>query len=120
MPRSRPTMAKLYKLTHSTLRRLLDYDPATGLFTWKVARSNRVKPGSQAGVLHHASGGRYISIGNEKFMAHRLAWFYVHGRWPNTDVRPRDRNYDNCAIANLIEVSRVELQHARQPNGANN
>src|SRR5436305_13875987 len=100
-------MAKLYKLTHETLTQLLDYDPATGFFTWKVARSNRVKPTSRAGVLHHPSGGRYISIGSEKFMAHRLAWFYQHGRWPETDVRPIDGHYDHCWIANLKEVSRV-------------
>lgn len=106
-------MAKLIKLTHETLIELLDFDPATGVFTWKVARSNRVKVGSRAGVFHAASGGRYISIGDEKFMAHRLAFFYVNKRWPNTDVRPNDGDYDNCSTENLQEVSRVALQHGR-------
>lgn len=106
-------MAKLIKLTHETLTELLDLDLATGVFVWKVARSNRVKVGSRAGVFHVPSGGRYISIGDEKFMAHRLAFFYVNKRWPNTDVRPNDGDYDNCAIDNLKEVSRVELQHGR-------
>lgn len=106
-------MTKKYQLAHETLTSLLDYDPATGVFTWKVSRSNRVKPGSRAGVLHQASGGRYISIGTEKIRAHRLAFFYVNKRWPNSDVRPLDGDYDNCAIANLQEVSRVELQHSR-------
>src|SRR5260221_2306824 len=106
-------MAKLIKLTHETLTRLLDYDPATGAFVWKVARSNRVKVGSRAGVLHRPSGGRYISIDDEKFMAHRLAFFYLNNRWPNADVRPLDSNYDNCAQANLREVKRVDLAHQR-------
>ena len=39
----------MFKLTHDTLTQLLDYDPATGIFAWKVARSNRVKTGSRAG-----------------------------------------------------------------------
>jgi hypothetical protein len=112
-------VTKVYKLSHETLTELLAYDPATGVFTWKVSRSNRVKPGSRAGVLHHASGGRYISIDNEKFMAHRLAFFYVNKRWPNTDVRPEDGNYDNCAIDNLREVSRVELAHQRNTISTN-
>lgn len=112
-------MARMIKLTHETLTELLDLDPATGVFLWKVARSNRVKIGSRAGVLHKTSGGRYISIGDEKFMAHRLAFFYVHKRWPNTDVRPDDGDYDNCAIENLKEVSRVESQHARGANKNN-
>src|SRR5690348_10623731 len=112
-------MAKAYKLTHQTLIDVLDYDPASGVFSWKLARSNRVKIGSRAGVLHRSSGGRYISIGDEKFMAHRLAWFYMHRRWPNTDVRPLDGDYDHCWISNLKEVSRVELAHQRAKNNTN-
>lgn len=113
-------MPKVYKLNHAMLLEVLDYDPATGIFVWKVARSNRVKVGARAGVFHRASGGRYISVDGEKFMAHRLAWFYAHGQWPASDVRPRDGNYDNCALANLVEVSRVALQHERQGHVANN
>lgn len=106
-------MSKVRDLIHEKLLELLDYDPATGVFVWKVARSNRIKAGSRAGVLHRVSGGRYISISGEKFMAHRLAFFYINKRWPQSDVRPLDGNYDNCAIANLQELSRVELQHKR-------
>lgn len=113
-------MARTYKLTHDTLLTVLDFNPVTGIFVWKVARSNRVKIGSRAGVLHQASGGRYISIDNEKLMAHRLAFFFVNKRWPNTDVRPNDGDYDNCAIANLTEVSRVELAHTRRGQVKNN
>ena len=112
-------MAKLTKLTHEKLTELLDYDPATGVFAWKIARSNRVKVGSRAGVFHKPTGGRYIGIGDEKFMAHRLAWFYAKGLLPTQDIRPVDGNYDNCAIENLKEVSRIELQHARGANKNN-
>lgn len=113
-------MAKVYKLTHKILTDALDYDPVTGFFVWKVSPSNRVKIGDRAGVLHRVSGGRYLSINTEKMMAHRVAWFYVNGRWPNTDVRPIDGDYDNCAIANLLEMSRVELAHDRNSNSTNN
>ena len=106
-------MARQMKLTHETLTELLDFDPAVGVFVWKVARSNRVKPGSRAGVLHKPSGGRYISIGDEKIMAHKLAWFYVHKAWSEIEIRPVDGNYDNCAIENLKEISRIELAHSR-------
>lgn len=112
-------MPKMYNLTHETLTEVLDFDPATGVFTWKIARSNRVKSGSRAGVVHKPSGGRYIAIDKEKFMAHRLAFFYVNKRWPNTDVRPIDANYDNCAVDNLKEVSRVDLQHSRSKVATN-
>jgi hypothetical protein len=107
------------KLTHNTLLNLLDFDPETGVFAWRLSRSNRVKLGGRAGTLHQPTGGRYISIDNEKFMTHRLAFFYVNKRWPDTDVRPIDGNYDNCAIANLREVSHVELAHQRDKVSTN-
>jgi len=30
-------------------KKLLDYNPETGIFIWKYARSNRIKVGSKAG-----------------------------------------------------------------------
>jgi hypothetical protein len=106
-------MSRTPKLTYERLTELLSADPASGVFCWKVRPGNRVRVGDRAGVFHYASGGRYISIDREKFMAHRLMWFYVHKRWPNTDVRPIDGDYDNCRIENLQEFSRVTLAHQR-------
>src|SRR5882757_2137869 len=112
-------MTRVTKLTHERLVELLDFDPATGAFTWKVATSNRVKVGSRAGVFHKPSGGRYIAIDGEKVMAHLLAWFYVKGEFSSKDIRPIDGLFDNCAVENLKEVDRFELQHARGKNRNN-
>jgi hypothetical protein len=112
-------MSRVNKLTHERLVELLDFDPATGVFTWLKTTSNRVKVGSRAGVFHKPSGGRYIAIDGEKYMAHLLAWFYVHSVFSSMDVRPIDGNFDNCAIVNLKEVHRSELQHARGMNRNN-
>lgn len=112
-------MTRVTNLTHERLTELLDFDPATGVFVWKIATSNRVHIGDRAGVFHKPSGGRYIAIAGEKFMAHRLAWFYVTGEWPTKEVRPIDGNADNCAFSNLKEVDRSTLQHARGLNRNN-
>jgi hypothetical protein len=112
-------MTRVTKLTHKRLLELLDFDPAVGVFTWKVSTSNRVKVGSVAGVVHRPTGGRYIAVDGEKFMAHRLAWFYVKGDFSSKDVRPVDGNFDNLRFENLKEVERSELQHARGKNKNN-
>lgn len=71
-------------LTAARLRELLAYDPLTGLFHWLV-KKGRMKPGDQAGsVKHHGYVG--ICIDGQHYMAHRLAWLYVHGEWPKGEI----------------------------------
>lgn len=106
-------MARVTKLTHERLTELLDFDSATGVFVWKIASSNRVKVGDRAGMVRKNAEGRFLTVDGERFLAHRLAWFYAKGTWAAHDIIPVDGNWDNCAIQNLKEVSRVELQHQR-------
>lgn len=112
-------MKRVIKLTHERLVELLDYDPATGALTWKVTGSNRVKIGDVAGSFHAPSGGRYVAIDGEKYMAHRLAWFYANGAWPKGDLRALDTNYSNMRLENLKDVPRVELAHLRNQPATN-
>jgi hypothetical protein len=80
-------------------KELLDYDPATGVFTWKQAP--QFKPqllGKVAGSL--SRGYRYIKVGQERFSAHRLAYEWVHGELP-AEIDHIDGDKDNNAIENL-------------------
>jgi hypothetical protein len=74
-PRMRPP------LTAEHLREVLDFDPITGVFIWKVRRNYRQQAGTVAGCR---STGGYITIRVDlrSYPAHRLAWFYTHGTWP--------------------------------------
>ena len=77
-------------LSLEMLRRVLDYDPLTGIFTWAHPFSRKVAVGEVAGTIA-ANGRRYIGILGEKHSAHRLAWFYHHGEWPTGNVRQAER-----------------------------
>ena len=90
-------------ITLEALRAALSYDPATGLFFWKYARSN-IQAGSMAGTTRK-DGRRQISLGGQFYLASRLAWFYVMGSWPVGDVDHRDRNKSNDAFDNLRDAS---------------
>jgi len=68
------------------LKSNLHYDPDTGVFTWLKFRSRYAKVGAVAGcVENHHSGKKYLTINfaGKLYLAHRLAWFYVHGIEPN-------------------------------------
>ena len=92
------------ELTAEKLRSVLDYEPATGIFTWKVSTSRRVKVGDVAGC---PDGGGYlrIKIQSRLYKAHRLAWLYTYGEWPEDQIDHINRNKTDNRIANLREVT---------------
>lgn len=88
-------------LTHERVREVLDYNPASGKFVWKVSLSKNVKAGSIAGGGAGGNGYRYITIEGFEIPAARLAWFYMSGEWPRTKVQFIDGDKKNLRFANL-------------------
>lgn len=110
-------MAKT-NLTAERLRECLHYDPQTGVFKWRM-RIGRGRIGKIAGIT---TARRYIRIGvlGCEYMAHRLAWLYVHGAWPHAEIDHIDGDPANNALANLREASRPEnLQNLKKANPRN-
>lgn len=69
---------------HDRLKQLLSYNPKTGVFVWKVPRGRQkadaIAGGTCRGRWHNY---RQIRIDGKLYMAHRLAWFWFYGQWPN-------------------------------------
>jgi hypothetical protein len=99
-------------LTAERLRTIVNYDPDTGLFTWVSAagRHGRYPAGSPAGFMH--GGYVCICIDGFDYRAHRLAWLWMTGAWPSSNLDHRDLNRANNRWDNLREATRSE-------NGAN-
>lgn len=107
-------------LTQDILRSLLHYDPHTGVFTWLVDSGARKVAGKVAGTLGVKHPCVYISIKRKKYLAHRLAWLYVHGVWPASQLDHIDGNPANNALVNLREANNAQnQQNIRNPKGLN-
>ena len=90
-------------LSPARLRELLAYDQDTGEFSWRVNRGGGARAGDAAGHLS-SSGYVVIKFGFTAKKAHRLAWLYQYGVWPNGELDHIDGNKTNNAIRNLRDV----------------
>lgn len=90
------------------LKKRLQYDPETGIFTW-LASNNQVAEGGAAGTPD-TSGHVQIKIAGRAYLAHRLAWLYVTGEWPEHQVDHRNRKPADNRWANLRAATQSENQ----------
>ena len=96
-------------LTAARAHELLTYDPATGIFRWRVRRGAGVKAGDIAGTVDSA-GRRNITVDNRRYRAHRLAFLYMTGEWPSGLVDHEDHDPDNNRWGNLREADQSQNQ----------
>ena len=90
-------------LTQSELKSLLTYDPKTGVFT----RYGKVPCTYRGGYL-------LLRVKRKLYSAHRLAWLWVHGEFPEVQIDHINGVKDDNRIENLRNVtSRQNAQNAK-------
>lgn len=83
------------------LRQVLNYDPLTGRFEWKVARQG-VRAGMKAGSVN-SEGYLLIKIDGKSYKAHSLVFMWMYGFKPNEVDHINHVRTDN-RVENLREV----------------
>ncbi len=102
-------------LTPEELREALEYEPTTGVFRWRH-RGGRTKywinkyVGRVAGYPGNDGYWR-IEVNGGAYKAHRLAWFYVHGRWPLEQLDHINCVRNDNRLSNLREASSRQNKH---------
>jgi hypothetical protein len=104
-------------ITQEQLKEILEYNPDTGVFTWKKTVNSRAVIGSVAGYKIN-EGYIQISIYGKKYRAHRLAFLYMTGKWPKELVDHVNQIKDDNRYINLREatVSQNNINSKKQKN----
>jgi hypothetical protein len=107
-------------LTQERLKELLHYDEETGLFTREksIAAKGCLK-GKVAGCLT-VRGYWKIVIDRNQYAAHRLAWLYVFGQFPDGLIDHINRTKTDNRIANLRVITPSENLQNVYCNKSNN
>lgn len=85
------------------VREALDYDPETGLFTWKIRPAIRIMVGDEAGTLT-LDGYRRIIVLGQGVSAGRLAHYIMTGEEPHGVVDHINGIRDDNRWANLQDI----------------
>ena len=95
-------------LTQARLKELLHYDPETGVFTWRVPRG-KVKAGDTTGCPD-THGYLVVGVDRKLHRAHRLAFLYMTGGWPDAsaDVDHINGDRSDNRWVNLRLASRTQ------------
>jgi hypothetical protein len=110
----RPNVPARAEVTAELLRQMVRYDPDTGIFTWAVPRK-AMKAGDRAG----SEVGRYvrISLFDRPHSAHRLAFLYMTGAWPDRAVDHINGDKHDNRWCNLRHAdATINAQNVRKPS----
>jgi hypothetical protein len=106
-------MTKKYEeLDQEKLKSLVSYDRETGVFRWTWIEGaplhrNRQFAGKRCGTIDK-DGYLQITLIGHKYLAHRLAFMYINGAWPDKEIDHIDGVRNNNAFSNIRMVSRHE------------
>lgn len=92
-------------LTADRLREVLSYNRDTGVF-YRRGKALRPKP--------NAGGYLRLFVDGRLYYAHRLAWLYVTGQWPDPEIDHRDDDKANNRFSNLREATSSQNKFARR------
>jgi len=94
-------------ITQEELKRIIHYNPETGVFTRLIAYARGMSVGSILGSPDK-DGYLRIHIYGKTYKSHRLAFLYMTGSIPKNEIDHIDRIKSNNKWSNLRSASRKE------------
>lgn len=101
-------------ITQQLLKELFNYNPDTGQITRIKDRRGSARAGDIAGT-YDKYGYIVVTLQGKMYKAHRLAWLYQTGSWPEGHIDHLNNIRDDNRWSNLRSVSQRENNLNRKP-----
>jgi HNH endonuclease len=106
------------ELTQALVRELFEYDPETGVLTWRRRDRGQFESyhacnayvryeGESAGSLSD-EGYLKVTIFGRHYKAHRVIFLWMTGRWPDPEVDHENHNRADNRWVNLVETTQSQ------------
>lgn len=123
------------EVNYEVVREFFDYDPETGIVTWRVrdvkwfvdtvrysaethcAWWNRRFSGKEAGAVNNDTKYRTVGIkGRKNYPIHRIIWLWMTGEWPDTIDHENGIRDDNrwCNLRNVTAKQNSQNRKLRK------
>jgi len=129
-------MTKRTDITADYARQLFDYDPKTGVLTWKPRTPDMFKDNSRRTAAQEClswntrfsgkdagwvkpSGYRMVCIEYVQYRAHHVIWLMVTGKWPDDQLDHRNGVRSKNNFSNLREATNAQ-NHQNMKTRADN
>lgn len=96
-------------LDQKRLKEVMEYDPWTGIFEWRVSGGRRVPAGHEVSGLDSA-GYIGFQVDGVKARAHRFAWLYMTGKWPEHQIDHKNRIKSDNRWLNIRQATKKQNQ----------
>ena len=100
-------LPKQFTLCAEEVRALFDYDPETGVLSWKERASSNTWAGKPA-ASHEKHGYYGVRIAGRAYRVHRIIWLHYYGEIPTQHIDHIDCNKSNNSIENLRQCTRSQ------------
>lgn len=119
-------MAEKPAITADYARARLSYNPENGVFLWRTrprehfrslhefVRWNNRYAGKMAGSAD-TKGHLQITINDQRYAAHRLAWVYMTGEWPDLEIDHANGQKSDNSWLNLRQATMSQNMTNRPP-----
>jgi len=117
-------------LSQSFLKELITYHPDSGVMVWNWRPIYHFKTENMANFWNRLHAGRpcggkqsggylHITIGNNKYLSHRLIFLYMEGLLPEEEVDHINHNRADNRWINLRKISKKENAKNKRPSSRN-